>query len=252
MFATDILNIEDGSFIDGYSEQYSSFAEGYDIMPKLAAKLSSLPAAAAAPAASSNAAQQGGKAAAAPPPPAANKTYKVGDTGPAGGIVFYDKGVYADGWRYLEAAPHDFTMVEWGTFNNDVKGTDDGIGSGKKNTQIILEALKSAGETGKAAQLCAAFEMDGYNGWFLPSNQELELALKVLITKEDQTLVSERGYWSSTQVNKAMVLGVATVKGKKGWSLTRLTPLFFERTLISGNIGKNKNTALSVRAVRGF
>ncbi len=27
--------------------------------------------------------------------------YIVGGTGPAGGIIFYDKGEYSDGWRYL-------------------------------------------------------------------------------------------------------------------------------------------------------
>ncbi|MCX7774604.1 MAG: hypothetical protein WHT81_09635 [Rectinemataceae bacterium] len=27
--------------------------------------------------------------------------------GPAGGYIFYDKGSYSDGWRYLEASPHD-------------------------------------------------------------------------------------------------------------------------------------------------
>jgi hypothetical protein len=32
-------------------------------------------------------------------------TYTVGQTGPARGIVFYDKGNYSDDWRYLEAAP---------------------------------------------------------------------------------------------------------------------------------------------------
>lgn len=37
--------------------------------------------------------------------------YRIGDRGPAGGFVFYDKGVYSDGWRYLEASPADVRVV---------------------------------------------------------------------------------------------------------------------------------------------
>lgn len=37
-------------------------------------------------------------------------------TGPAGGLIFYDKGSYSDGWRYLEAAPYDQSSdLTWGT-----------------------------------------------------------------------------------------------------------------------------------------
>lgn len=39
-------------------------------------------------------------------------TANVGDIGPAGGKVFYDKGEYSDGWRFLEAAPADLYVVE--------------------------------------------------------------------------------------------------------------------------------------------
>jgi TolB-like protein len=38
-FTADVLNIEDGSFVDGYSEQYNAFAEGIELMPVLAAAL---------------------------------------------------------------------------------------------------------------------------------------------------------------------------------------------------------------------
>ena len=38
--------------------------------------------------------------------------YKVGDIGPAGGYVFYDKGFYSDGWRYIEAAPADLKVID--------------------------------------------------------------------------------------------------------------------------------------------
>ena len=38
-----------------------------------------------------------------------SKEYKVGDRGPSGGWVFYDKGKSTDGWRYLETAPGDIS-----------------------------------------------------------------------------------------------------------------------------------------------
>ena len=36
----------------------------------------------------------------------------IGSIGPAGGYIFYDKGSYSDGWRFLEAAPADLRVVD--------------------------------------------------------------------------------------------------------------------------------------------
>ena len=38
-------------------------------------------------------------------------TYQVGNVGPAGGYIFYDKGNDEGGWRYLEAAPADLKVI---------------------------------------------------------------------------------------------------------------------------------------------
>ena len=37
--------------------------------------------------------------------------YGVGKVGPAGGYIFYDRGYYENGWRYLEAAPADMKVI---------------------------------------------------------------------------------------------------------------------------------------------
>ena len=41
-------------------------------------------------------------------------TCDIGDIGPAGGYVFYDKGETKDDWKYIEKAPSDLLGFEWG------------------------------------------------------------------------------------------------------------------------------------------
>ena len=91
----------------------------------------------------------------------------IGDTGPAGGIVFYDKGSYSDGWRYLEAAPSGYESYgKWGGYGTSVDGTSKGIGTGKANTEAIVKKL---GSGDYAAKFCYDLELGGYDDWFLPS-----------------------------------------------------------------------------------
>jgi hypothetical protein len=127
-----------------------------------------------------------------------NKTYKVGDRGPAGGWIFYDKGVFSNGWRYLEAAPVDLGEAQWGGNDKIVGGTDEGVGAGKHNTQLILEQLRQLGESGKAAQLCVQYRGGGMSDWFLPSMDELNLMYENLnatgIGDFDDGL-----YWTSSE-----------------------------------------------------
>ncbi|MDR2718323.1 MAG: DUF1566 domain-containing protein [Treponema sp.] len=137
---------------------------------------------------------------------APGKTYKIGDTGPGGGIVFFDRGFTGDGWRYLESAPAgaEFT-AEWGAYGQDVANTMLAVGFGKQNTKLIVDRLKALGETNKAAQLCAALDVNGYKDWFLPSKDELDLMYKNLKQKGlggfktvEDTKNTEI-YWSSSQ-----------------------------------------------------
>ncbi len=99
--------------------------------------------------------------------------FQVGNIGPAGGVVFYDKGTYSDGWRYLEAAWSDHPDgVAWGPVGTEIGNTNTDIGSGMTNTETITTALDSAGY---AARWCYDLELGGYEDWFLPSKDELGL-----------------------------------------------------------------------------
>ena len=62
--------------------------------------------------------------------------YEIGDTGPAGGIVFY---VTGGGLHGLEAAPADLSQTVWGCADTVIAGADGtGIGTGAQNTVDIL------------------------------------------------------------------------------------------------------------------
>jgi len=151
------------------------------------------------------------------PPLEENDTYALGDIGPAGGYIFYDKGSSSDGWRYLEAAPvsTEWTGKQWGSNWIWIGGTGTGIGTGQNNTTIIVNWLNSHSETGKAAQLCYALNYGGHSDWFLPSRDELNkmwVNLKSGIDENGAYYVPVGGfaaysYWSSSELNAAIAWG---------------------------------------------
>lgn len=129
--------------------------------------------------------------------------YTLRDTGPANGWVFYDKGSYSDGWRYLEAAPADQLQSTWGDNTTLLLGANGtAVGTGTQNTLDIISEDITAN---KAADQCEAYSISNnginFTDWFLPSKNELA---QMYIELKDQ-VPSVGGfapgiyYWSSSQ-----------------------------------------------------
>jgi len=157
------------------------------------------------------------------------KTYALGDKGPGGGMVFYDKGSVSYGWRYLEAAPENQgTLLVWassGYTSTDITGTNTEIGTGKTNTAAILAIDANA----PAAKACADYRGGGKNDWFLPSKDELNEMYKARTH-----LGMSEWFWSSSQGNN-----------HDAWS-----QYFANGNQIYAN--KDLNNFLNVRAIRAF
>jgi len=140
----------------------------------------------------------------APPAPVAQPAavvYKIGDTGPAGGLVFYDKGNNKDGWRYLEAAPVETQkQAVWVQKNlhDEVLGTRTEVGTGKRNTQIAMDYFNSAGGGFNfAVRVASTIEVNGFSDWFLPSKDELQWMYGNLHQRNLGGFLNEN-YWSSS------------------------------------------------------
>ena len=89
--------------------------------------------------------------------------YSIGDPGPAGGFIFEDKGEYTDGWRYKE---------------------------------VRKEVLDVQYSWEEAVTACSGLNTSGFNGWILPSTDELR-AVREHIYETD--LMDSTGIcWSSS------------------------------------------------------
>ncbi len=124
--------------------------------------------------------------------------YNIGDTGPAGGTIFYvNTNAASDGWTYLEAASQDHDVtVPWGAAVTVNTGT--AIGTGESNTAMIVTALGDNGGTAYAAKICNDLVLDGYDDWFLPSKDELNELYK---QKDSVGGFASDSYWSSSEAS---------------------------------------------------
>ena len=161
--------------------------------------------------------------------------WAIGENCPAGGIVFYDKGDDSDSWRYLSVSPvtNEFTAM----YSEDWYGLgyiEDEIGTGKRNTEIIVEHFNQTEEQNTAAQLCVALNIGGFSDWFLPSINELN---QMFINLYEKGLgdFSEEAYWSSSQDN---------------WKYSKMQ--YFAKDGRDKYAGNLKNTPAKVRAIRAF
>lgn len=171
--------------------------------------------------------------------------YEVGETGPAGGLVFYDKGSYSNGWRFVEAAPTDSNASEWGCFGSEIANASSSeIGTGLLNSisvtnfhdnlqayytnPSVCNALNN-GSVG--AEKTLMFEINNKKDWLLPSENELSLMYENL-KAENLGSFTNSNYWSSTQQDANNASGIDFANGLP--------------------ISISKNNTLKVRAIRYF
>jgi len=143
---------------------------------------------------------------------------------------------------YLEAAPANMsTTLRWSTLtfeefvasgsdnslSIDIPGTGIAIGTGRRNTALIL----ALDPTAPAALACRGYfvaEYESFNDWFLPSSNELN---QLYVRRADFGL-SSGWFWSSSQYMVSVARGQGFDNG-------------------SQNVD-NKGKVEDVRAVRAF
>ena len=145
----------------------------------------------------------------------------VGDTGPGGGIVFYDAGSVQSWGRFLEAACAgwqnncDGTTVDphatWGCYGTPITGADGlTIGTGEQNTTAIVNGCTDAGIP---ADLADDYSRNTLNDWFLPSKDELN---QMYIQQTAIGGFSTYYYWSSSEGDANLAWGQDFLYGTQG------------------------------------
>jgi len=143
-------------------------------------------------------------------------SYKIGDTGPAGGIIFFDKGNTRDGWRYLEAAPANTEKTCIMSGGIMVSSKEQRVGFGKENTKSIMKYFEeNGGEVNTSAWICDNLVLNGFDDWYLPSSDELMYIYSNLYSNGFGNFKRDK-YWSSTNWGLWAYHFIDFAKGEKG------------------------------------
>lgn len=169
-------------------------------------------------------------------------TCRIGDIGPAGGVVFSVSAEPVNvavgigrGGVYLEAAPADTgTGPAWCAGTPISTVYDTAVGSGAANTAALLGCAEGA------AVEAAAYTHGGFDDWFLPSKDELDLMYRNLRTATPALGGFGDGcYWSSSQATEIFVWAQRFDDGGQGQTSRNATSLY-------------RSSGCMVRPVRAF
>lgn len=161
-----------------------------------------------------------------------SETYAIGDEGQAGGIVFYDKGSYSDGWRYAEAASVDLAYFEWGCATSGIAAAQSSaIGKGLYNSGSILNfhdtlinfylnpiVCSNLNNGTVVSKEALGYQLNGRKDWFLPSENELVL-LYTNLHQQNLGNFTNTVYWSSTENDATTVKTIDFTNGQNTVSL---------------------------------
>jgi hypothetical protein len=138
-----------------------------------------------------------------------NDQFITGDTGPAGGLIFYENGN-----EFMEVVVTNLPAAEWGCKGTLLKiPTIHDMKYAKSNTEGIATECSAPGTAAKA---CLLFEVNGFSEWYLPTRMDLAGIWKV----HQKTPVSGFNpaaavYWSSTQLDKDFAYAFDFSSGKE-------------------------------------
>lgn len=118
--------------------------------------------------------------------------YKIGDVGPSGGVIFYDKGNWEEAWRYLEAGLEDETPRNFGCHVSF--DSSNSIGSGDVNTRNMSDGCNAYN---------TAFFMKSTGrkrGWYVPNLIEAQNLYQYKRDRGNEVLnIQSDWYWTSLQ-----------------------------------------------------
>jgi hypothetical protein len=158
--------------------------------------------------------------------------YKVGDVGPAGGLIFYiDEKSDFEGFDYLESSPAscEGEAVAWAIdsqrLGEAIKAVsswkENSLGLGQKSTDAMLASDETFSDVGTASGYANELDCGGHSDWFVPSRTELDLMYEEL-AKAGQGNFTDGYYWSSSAYeygrawNRPFSVGIAFDGNKDG------------------------------------
>jgi len=148
--------------------------------------------------------------------------------GPGGGAVFYDKGNYDDGWRYVECAPED---------------------AGK------LSGTSGSIDFTEAAAMAANYSHGGFNDWRLPTDKEFETMWKKLMHSGSYTYNGDAAGYMELRINETtyyLTSEGSAYYGKKTTSINKDGKEKFTWNIEQGSDSYQEGCSYKVRPVRGF